>query len=592
MEKTTGKYRVLGIYLLLAGLTFVAYKQVLYHQFTNFDDNVYITENPYIQKGLTFENIRWAFTTGRSSNWHPITWLSHIVDYEMFGLNPWGHHLVNVLLHTANTLLLFGVLNAMTGAVWQSAFVAALFALHPLRIESVAWAAERKDVLSGLFFMLTVAAYLHYVRQRGIKWYLLTILLFVMGLMAKPMLVTLPFVLLLLDYWPLGRFEVNRPAKLVREKIPFFVLSAVSSVVTFFVQQSGGAVNTMKVVTPVTRITNAMVSYMAYLEKIVWPSRLAVLYPYSIDGLPVQQVIKAVLLLVGIFLLVIQTFRNHRYLITGWLWYLGILVPVIGLVQVGSQAMADRYTYLPSIGIFIMAAWGISEISVKWRYRKIILGISSFAVLSAFSICTYLQSHYWQNSVTLFEHTLKVTSNNSLAYSNLGFAYIKLGRYNEAIEACKQAIRIRSDDAKAHYNLGIVYDELGRRQEAIEAFEQTIRIKPDYVEAHNNLGVAYSSLGRYQDAIEAYKQAIKIKPDYAEAHNNLGVTYSKLGGDKKAMEAFKQAVEIKPDYAEAHNNLGIAYLAKGDRSSALEEYKILKTLDAELANKLFNLIYK
>ena len=269
MEETTDKYQVLGIYLLLAGLTFATYKQALHHQFTDFDDNVYITENPYIQKGLTFENIRWAFTTGCSSNWHPITWLSHIVDYEMFGLNPRGHHLVNILLHTANTLLLFAVLNAMTGAVWKSVFVAALFALHPLRIESVAWVAERKDVLSGSFFMLTVAAYLCYVRQTGTKWYLLTILLFVMGLMAKPMLVTLPFVLLLLDYWPLGRFEVNRPAKLVREKIPFFVLSAVSSVVTFFVQQSGGSVNTIKAVAPVTRIANAMVSYMVYLEKIV-----------------------------------------------------------------------------------------------------------------------------------------------------------------------------------------------------------------------------------------------------------------------------------------------------------------------------------
>lgn len=549
---------MLVIYLLLTGLTFVTYKQVLYHQFIIFDDTVYITENPHIQKGLTFENIRWAFTTGRASNWHPITWLSHIVDYEMFGLNPRGHHLVNVLLHTANTLLLFGVLNAMTGAVWQSAFVAALFALHPLHIESVAWVAERKDVLSGLFFMLTVAAYLRYVRQTGTKWYLLTILLFALGLMAKPMLVTLPFVLLLLDYWPLGRFGVNRPAKLVREKVPFFVLSAVSSVVTFLVQQSTGAVSTMEKFPPATRIANAMVSYMVYLEKMVWPSRLAVLYPYPVDGLPVQQVIKAVLLLTGVSYLVIRLARNHKYLLVGWLWYAGTLVPVIGLVQVGSQAMADRYTYLPSIGIFIMVAWGFDELLTGRRWRETALGVSAAAVLLVLSTCTGAQLRYWQNSVTLFEHTLEVTSNNHTAYNNLGIAYGRLGRY----------------------------------QEEMEAYKQAIRINPDSAEAQCNLGVVYIKLGDYDKAIKALKQALRIKPDYVYEYGNLGVAYFKLGSYEKAIEAFKQAVKIKPDLAETHYNLGVAYLASDDRGHALEEYKILKALDAGMAEKLFSLIRK
>ena len=626
---------MLGIYLLLAGLTFVTYKQVLHHQFIDFDDNVYVAENPHIQKGLTFENIRSAFTTGRASNWHPITWLSHIADYEMFGLNPWGHHLVNVLLHTANTLLLFGVLNVMTGStsslqagsVWQSAFVAVLFALHPLHIESVAWVAERKDVLSGLFFMLTVAAYLRYVRQTGTKWYLLTILLFALGLMTKPMLVTLPFVLLLLDWWPLKRLQNKKDIYLlVIEKVPFFVLSAVSSVVTFLVQQSTGAVSTMEKFPPATRIANAMVSYMVYLEKMVWPSRLAVLYPYPVGGLPVQQVIKAVLLLTGISYLVIRLARNHKYLLVGWLWYAGTLVPVIGLVQVGSQAMADRYTYLPSIGIFIMVAWGFDELLTGRRWRETALGVSAVAVLLVLSTCTGAQLRYWQNSVTLFEQALKVTSNNHTAYNNLGVAYIKLGRYKEAAENCKEAIKIRPNYARAYDNLGVayfmlnryneaienceraikirpnyaeayndaatVYGRLGRYNDAIERYKQAVRIKPDYAEAQYNLGTTYGSLGRYNEAIEAYREAIKIRPNYAEAYNNLGTAYDQLGRHNEALEAYKQAVKIKPDLVEAHYNLGMAYLVSDDRGSALEEYKILKSLNEGMANKLFSLIYK
>jgi tetratricopeptide (TPR) repeat protein len=586
------EYKVIFIYFALALVTLIVFRQVTKCDFADYDDLEIIVKNQHVNAGLTLEGTIWAFTIGKAVNWIPLTWLSHMLDYQLFGDNPLWHHLTNLILHIVNTLLLFAVLKRMTAALWQSAFVAALFALHPLHVESVAWVSERKDVLSALFWILTIAAYLRYVRYTNIKWYLLTLLLFTMGLMAKPMVVTLPFVLLLLDYWPLDRFKVNGTARLIREKIPFLVLSAVSSVITFLVQQSAGAVSKIESIPLLTRLANAFVSYMAYIEKMVWPSRLAVLYPYPVEGLPMQRLVTAVLLLLGISFWVIHIAKNSRYLLVGWLWYLGTLVPVIGLIQVGNQSMADRYTYLPSIGIFIMIAWGISEISVKWRFRKILLCISSVAVLSAFSICTYFQLHYWQNSVTLFEHTIKVTRNNLLAYINLDNAYVELGRYNDAVEACKQAISIKPNYAKAHYNLSVAYIQLGRWQDAIEACEQAISIKPNYAKAYYSLGVAYGRLGRQQDKIEACKRAIKIEPDYADAYNNLGVAYIKLGEPEKAMESFKEAVRIKPDLAEAHYNLGMAYFASGNSDSATREYEILKVLDAGMAEKLFRLIHK
>ena len=594
MKETTGKYRVLGIYLLLAGLSFAVYKPVLHYQFVNFDDDVYVTANQYVKAGLTRESIIWAFAAPHLNFWHPLTMLSHMLDCTLFGLKPWGHHLSSLLLHIANTLTLFLVLKTMTGAVWRSAFVAAAFALHPLHVESAAWISERKDVLSALFFMLTIAAYLRYVRQRGIKWYLLTFLLFVMGLMAKPMLVTLPFVLLLLDYWPLKRInsKLSNIGKLTLEKLPFFVLSAIASIIAFSAQQSAGALAKIDVVPLKIRIANAFVSYLAYLWKMIWPSRLAVYYPHPGNSLSMRQAVIAAVILLIIFFYVVRLAKRYGYLLTGWLWYVGTLFPVIGLVQVGFFAMADRYTYLPSIGIFIMIAWGISEVSAKWRFREIILSVSSIAVLSAFSVCTYFQLRYWQNSVTLFEHALKVTGNNFLAYNNLGFACLELGRYNEAIENCKQAVRIKPNYARAYYNLSVAYDRLGRWQDMMEACQQAIRIKPDYAKAYCNLGIAYGQLGRYQDKMEACKQAIKINPDYAEAYNNLGVAYVKVGSPEKAMEAFKQAVKTKPDFAEAHYNLGMAYLTNGDSGSASGEYEILKILDAGMAEKLFRMIHK
>jgi tetratricopeptide (TPR) repeat protein len=570
---------IVFIYSALILSTLLVFWQVANFDFVNYDDNVYVSENQHILNGLTQDGIIWAFTTPHVGNWLPLTWISFMLDCQLFGTNPGWMHLVNLLLHIANTLLLFAVLKKMTGALWQSAFVAAAFALHPMHVESVAWITERKDVLSTLFLLLTLAAYVSYVRRRSMVRYLLTVLLFASGLLAKPMLVTLPFLLLLLDYWPLERFAAPRAVKtaaipdrrrilyrIIIEKIPFFALAAVSSVITFIVQKGSGSVPDINTISLQNRVANIFLSYTRYIGKMFWPQNLAVFYPRDIDRFSFWQIILCVLLLLVIFFLAFWFGRRRKYLPVGWFWFVGTLIPVIGLVQSGDQAYADRYTYISYIGLFIIIAWGLPELLSKWRYRsprchdvaagKLTIGISMVIVLTALGICAYRQVSYWKDSITVFTHALEVTQNNYLA----------------------------------HYNCGSTYVELGRWQEAIEDFSQAIRIKPDYADAHYNLGFSYGALGRYQDAIESYKQAIRIKPDDAKTHCNLGAAYGSLGRYQDAVEAFKQAIRIKPDLAEAHNNLGATYLLTGDKGSALEEYKILKTLDAEQANKLFNLI--
>jgi Flp pilus assembly protein TadD len=624
------KFLVISVYSVLTLSTLLVFWQVRNFDFTNYDDNIYVYDNPNIQAGITLKTIKWAFTSGYACFWHPLTLLSHILDWQFFGSNAGGHHLTNLIFHIANTLLLFLVLKQMTSALWQSAFVAALFALHPLHVESVAWVSERKDVLSTFFWMLTMWAYLRYVKYPNVARYLLTLLLFALGLMAKPMLVTLPFVLLLLDYWPLdriGRFQWRMLYRLILEKIPFFALAAVSSVITFIIQKGSGAVPDINTLSLQSRVANAFLSYTRYIGKMFWPQDLAVFYP--LDARTIQSwqvVVPCALLMIVVSVLAIRFGRKQKYLFVGWFWYLGTLLPVSGLIQVGSHAMADRYTYVTLTGLFIIIAWGLPDLLGKWPQRKIALGLSMVIVLTTLGICAHRQVSYWNNSITLFSHAIEVTQNNYIAHCNLGTVYGKLGRYQDEIEAYKQAIRIKPDYAEAHYNLGIAYgsfgrhqdaveaykqairinpnfamahcnlgvacSKLGRHQDAVEAYKQAIRIKPDYAEAQSNLGVAYSSLGRHQDAVEAYKQAIRIKPDYADAHYMLGVTYGGLGRYQDAIESYKQTIRIKPDDADAHSNLGSAYFLTGDKGSALEEYKILKTLDAELANKLFNLIYK
>ncbi len=438
----------------------------------------------------------------------------------------------------------------MTGSLWPSAFVAAAFALHPMHVESVAWITERKDVLSTFFLLLTLAVYAGYVRRRGMMRYLLAMLLFASGLLVKPMLVTLPFVLLLLDYWPLEQFASPRAVKtaaisdrrrilyrVIIEKIPFFALAAVSSVITFIVQKGSGGVPDLNTISLQSRVANVFLSYTRYIGKMFWPENLAVFYPLDVDSVTFWQVAMCILLFFVISISVICFRRNQKYLPVGWFWFVGTLIPVIGLIQAGAQAYADRYTYISYIGLFIIIAWGLPELLSKWPQRKIVLGLSMVVVLTTLGICAHQQASYWKNSDGLFTHALKVTQGNYIAYNNRGITYDKLGRYQESIDDCKQAIRIRPDYADAYYNLGVTYGKLGRWQEAIDVHKQTIKIKPNYVKAYNNLGSAYGKFSRWQEAIDAFKQAIKIEPDCVEVITNLGIVYNRLGRYQESIDA-------------------------------------------------------
>jgi tetratricopeptide (TPR) repeat protein len=538
----------------LAILTVITFWSLKDCGFINLDDDFYVYGNAYVQSGLNWNSIGQAVSSELvkiSGNWHPLTWLSWMLDYQIFGLNPHAFHLINLLFHVMNTILLFLILCRMTKTLWPSAFVAALFAIHPLHVQSVAWIAERKDVLSTFFWMLTMGAYSYYVEHPGFRRYFLVLLFFILGLMAKPMLVTLPFVLLLLDYWPLQRFqeikpdhkiqtevfktvtsdkqkkkyknkqtiketsEVKKPADpeykwsliypLLWEKVPFFVLAILSSIVTYIAQQSAGAIPSIKALSPVVRIANALVSYIAYIGKMIWPSNLAVFYPYPKYFL-LWQFLESALLMIAITLVVIWRSKRSPYWATGWLWYVGTLVPVIGIVHVGGQAMADRYTYIPMIGLFIIVAWGVPDILRKWKYRKEILLASSALSILCLSIITWTQVGYWRNSITLFDHALKVTDNNWLAYSTRGVAYKGLGNYRQAIEDYDRAIEINPGYANAYYNRGYTYNELGNYRQAVEDYDRAIEINPGYANAYYNRALVYLTQG---DNISSCRDARK-----------------------------------------------------------------------------------
>ena len=558
------------IYLGLALITIAAFQQLRSCDFVNYDDPEYVVENQNVNTGLTAKNLVWAFTSGYACNWHPLTWISHTLDCGLFGLNPKWHHLTNLLLHIINTLLLFAVLKQMTAAAWPSAFVAAAFAIHPLHVGSVAWIAERKDVLSALFWMLTMAAYFKYAKSASIKWYLLTLAAFALGLMAKPMLVTLPVVLLLLDYWPLER--INQP-KIIIEKLPFFALSAVSSVITFLVQQKSGAVEQIIEIPLSSRIANALISYVAYIEKMIWPSGLTVFYPHPRQALPIWHAVIAAVLLAVVSIVIVRLAQNHKYLVVGWLWYLGTLVPVIGIVQVGDQAIADRYTYIPLTGLFIIIAWGADELTRKWRLQKAVLTTLGSIILTAMLIWTHLQVKYWRNSFTLFEHALKVTKNNYLAHNNLGFAFQSAGNINEAINHYQAAIEIKPDAAIAHCNLGDALKSLGRLDEAISHYKKVLQIWPDYAKAYNNLGGALHKAGKPDEAIDRLRQAIRLEPDYAEAYNNLGTVLLSQRKYDEAIGCFHKTLNIKPGFFEAYSNIGVALAGEGRFDEAIGSFQ-------------------
>jgi len=568
MGEKSHRYHLLLISICLVTAIIAVYWLVYNYDFVKYDDDIYVTNNTNIQSGLNWKSIRWAFTTGYAGNWHPVTWLSHAIDYQLFKNWTGGYHLVNILLHILNTLVLFYLLTRMTSAVWPSAFVAAAFALHPLHVESVAWVAERKDLLSTFFWLLTMWAYIRYVESPKLKWYLVTIALFVLGLMSKPMLVTVPFVLLLLDFWPLQRKFSHR---LLIEKMPFFICSFTSCVVTFLVQQNSNAVVAFHTFGFKVRIGNAVVSYIAYITKMIWPCRLAVLYPHPGGELSAIKVIVCGLLLALISIYFICLARRYRFLTVGWFWYLGTLVPVIGLVQVGAQAIADRYTYMTLTGLFIIIAWSAKEFVPKWRYRNIILVSLAVAVLVAWALTASRQLRYWRNSITLFEHTLQITKNNRIILYCYAISLANLDRFDQAIECFNKSLKIKPNFAEAHNGLGLALERTGKVSAAIEHLKLAIQYKPDFVPAYNNLAITLYKQRRTEEAIGYLKQALKLKPDYIKSLLSLGVIYNASQKFDEAIESLNKVLEIAPANLDAHNHLCTVLTAMGKTDEAIKE---------------------
>ena len=569
--------------VLLAALTLVAFAQVLGYDFINiYDDNEYITHNAVVRGGLTKAGVIWAFNGWRLANWHPLTLLSHMLDVQVYRLNPRGHHLTNLLFHVANVLLLFWVLVLMTKSLGRSAFVAALFAIHPLHVESVAWISERKDVLSTFFWLLTMLAYVRYTKHPNIARYLPVVLFFALGLMSKPMLVTLPIVLLLMDYWPLRRLAFAQPRhstlntqqstlnRLILEKSPLFALAAASCALTLIAQRSGGALGALKHYPIEVRIGNALVAYVSYIGKMIWPRGLVVIYPHPGDSLPAWQALSAGALLVGLSVLIFRAGRSRPYLTIGWLWYLITLVPVVGFVQVGVQAMADRYTYVALIGLFVAIAWGVPDLltrDVEARKparhaprepdRATALAALSVLTIVALTTCTWFQVKHWKNGIALFEHALEFTSKNYIAHSGLGIAFANQGRTDEAIAHLREALLIDPTYDKAHNNLGLALAKQGKLEEAIAHYETAMRINPNDPDPHNNLGNAYSDMRMYDRAIAQYNEALRISPENKKTHYNMGNALSCQGKFDDAIDEYNKALRIQPDSTDTMNNLGM-----------------------------------
>jgi protein O-mannosyl-transferase len=617
--------------VLLALGTLALYWPATRYDFVNLDDGLHVTSNVLVQKGLTWEGTKWVLLHPVANNWHPLTALSHMAVCQVCGLNPWGHHLVNVLLHALNAGLVFALLQLLTGAAWRSLLVAALFAFHPLRVESVAWVTERKDVLSGVFGLLALLTYARYVQggqksearnpkpegnpkselrspkpeARG-RWsvvrgpwsvsslpssifYLLSLCFLSLGLMSKPMLVTWPLVMLLLDYWPLRRMQnaaasntstlriavedgqnatrnlqpATRPAPLylLFEKIPFFALAALMSVVTFVVQQRGGALAAGEGLPLGARLGNALISYCRYLGKLFWPADLAVVYPHP-GHWELVKVVVAAGLIAGISVLVWMQRRRHPFLLVGWLWYCGTLVPVSQVIQTGGHAMADRWTYIPSLGLLIFVIWGGYELARGWRYQAAALSVAGAAAIVFCLAMTRHQLGYWRDSEVLLRHTLEVTENNELAHRNLGVALYEKGQTDEAIRQFEESVRLKPDYAYSHYNLGIALDKQGQVDKALGQIQEALRLDPEYADAHYNLGVAFYQQGRTAEAIGQFRETIRLKPDHPEAHNNLGTALGLNGQTDEAIRHFQEALRLKPDYAEARTNLDILLATK------------------------------
>jgi tetratricopeptide (TPR) repeat protein len=610
--------QVAGVCIVLVLAVLAVFGQTAGFGFVNYDDDFYVFKNPVVAKGLTLKGAVWALTYGKIGHWHPLTWLTHMADCQAYGLWAGGHHLTNVALHAVAAALLFLALREMTGSLWRSAFVAAVFAIHPLRAESVAWIAERKDVLSGVFFMLTLWAYARYARRPSRGRYTAVALWYGLGLLSKNTLVTLPFVLLLLDWWPLQRVKLDRAgggkvgaAKLValfwglvKEKIPLFLFSAGSCVATFLVPEKVLDSDRLPFL---ERLGNALVSYGIYLWQMVFPAGLANPYLNPPNGLPFWKVAMAFVLLAAISISVAACRKGRPYFLVGWLWYLGMLVPVIGLVQISYYVRADRYTYLPGIGLVLAGTWAVGDWSAGWKHRRAALGGLMAVVIGALMVCAWIQTGYWKSSETLWTHTLACTTDNYLAYNNLAEALVQKGKVDEAITQYQKALQIKPDYADAHYNLAITFRRIGRADEAITQYQNVLQINPDNADARNdlgnilrekgstdeaiaqyqkaleinsndakahyNLGIALFHEGRVDEAIAQYQKALEINSNDAEAHNNLGIALFHKERVDEAIAQFQQALQINPDYEDAHNNLGIALLQKGRVDEAISHYQ-------------------
>ena len=574
------------ISLLLLAATFTCYWPVTDHDFLIYDDAQYVTTHPRVSMGLSWANVGWAFTSTDVSNWHPLTWLSFMLDVQLFGLRPGFHHFTSVVFHVANTLLLFFLLKRMTGDTGPSGLVAALFALHPLHVESVAWIAERKDVLSALFWFLGILAYVGYVGRKTAGRYLLVVLWFACGLMSKPMVVTFPFLLLVLDYWPLRRFDPPRLrgvsrrqltvvgralGRLVVEKLPLFALSAAASVVTFVVQKNSGAVGSVETFSLSARAANAVVAYATYLWKAVWPVRLSVLYPYRI-GIPAWEVLGALAVLVVISAMALIACRSRPYSLAGWLWFLGTLVPVIGVVQVGAQSMADRYTYVPLVGLFIVVSWGLRDLIARCPHRVPLFGIAAAGVASACMVVSRIQVSHWRDTVSLFRHALAVTENNPMMHKYLGAILALQGRYSDAVEEYAAALRIKPDYAAALGELGLALACQGKTDEGTELLHQVLRIEPDSAEATYRLGLVAQRSGDAREAEKRFHDALRLRPDYTQAHHMLGRLL--LGADRpaEATQHLGEAARLSPGIVDVHHHLGLGFESLRRFPDALEQF--------------------
>ena len=595
----SGNYRaVFGVYVFLVGAIWVVFGQTLHHEFVNYDDGVYIADNPAVLGGLSLKGIVWAFTHNVNVNWTPLTVISHMLDCQFYGLHAGGHHLTNLLLHAATAILLFLVLRKMTGTLWRSAFVAAVFAVHPLHVESVAWIAERRDVLSGLFFMLTLGAYAGYVRHpQSLGRYLMVALMLALALMSKPMVVTLPLVLLLLDYWPLKRF--TQPDghlilwRLIAEKLPLLALSGIACVATLFAQEEAIASLPLSV-----RIGNALVSCVAYLEQMIYPVGLTVYYPHPGNNLALWKIIAAFVLLLVISIGAVAVRRKQPWFLIGWLWYLGMLVPAIGLIQSGMRARADRYTYLPQIGLYILLTWTVVELTASWRSRRWLLGGGAMIVLAVLITCARTQTTYWRDSETLWTHALSCTTNNTIAHNNLGDAFYQQGRMNEAIAQFQKTLAIDPNNPEANYDLGNAFFQQGRMDEAIAQFQKTLAINSsdmdvhyNYADVHNNLGNVFLRQGRMDEAVAQFQKALAINPKDANTHYNLGNAFRQQGGVNEAIAHFQMALAIKPQFAEAHYNLGNAFLQQGHVDEAITHFQKALTIKPDYVEAQNNMAW-